>query len=108
MIAPRGCGPKENAMVVLAVTWVAKEGKEDKTVQLFRQLAEASRNEPGCAMFVAHRGIENPRQFFIYEQYHDQTALDAHRAAPYFREIARGSLLECADRKEGVLYTALD
>jgi len=59
-------------------------------------------------MFVAHRGVENPRQFLVYEQYRDQFAFDAHRAAPYFKKIARGKLLECAERKEGVLYTSLE
>ena len=95
-------------MLVLAVTWLAKEGKEEKTIQLFRELSEASRKEPGCVMFFAHRGVENSRQFFIYEKYRDQSALDAHRAAPYFKKIARGELLEYADRKEGVLYTSLE
>jgi len=95
-------------MLSLAVTWVAKEGMEEHTLGLFRQLAQASLREPGCAMFIVHQGIEDPRAFFIYEQYKDQTALDAHRAAPYFREIARGSLLACADRKEGVLYRTVD
>ena len=95
-------------MLVLAVTWVAKEGEEDTVIQLFRVLAETSLKEPGCRAFMVHRGVEDPRQFMIYEQYRDQASLDAHRAAPYFKEIARGALLKCAERREGVLYIRID
>jgi quinol monooxygenase YgiN len=37
-------------MIVLAVTWMAKSGKEKDAERLFRQLTEASRQEPGCLM----------------------------------------------------------
>ena len=32
-------------------------------------------------MYLAHRSTTDPRRFFLYEQYDDQAALDAHRAA---------------------------
>jgi quinol monooxygenase YgiN len=95
-------------MLVLAVTWVAKEGKDEQAVELFRRLTVDSRKEPGCMMYIVHRHNENPRNFFIYEQYRDQAALDAHRAAPHFQKIAAAALPEIAERKEGNLYTPLD
>jgi (4S)-4-hydroxy-5-phosphonooxypentane-2,3-dione isomerase len=94
-------------MIVLAVTWMAKSGKEKDAERLFRQLTEASRQEPGCLMYVVHRHSDDPSSFFIYEQYKDQAALDAHRQTPHFLEIARGSLLQVADRKDANLYTPL-
>jgi len=95
-------------MIVLAVTWIAKPGQEERAAELFRELSEKARQEPGCLMFVVHRRNDDPRQFFIYEQYRDEAALEAHRVTPHFREIARGSLLEVAERKEGSLYTPLE
>ncbi len=95
-------------MLVLAVTWVAKKGKEEQAAELFRQLTTASRQEPGCSMYLVHRHADEPRQFFIYEQYCDHAALEAHRHTPHFQQIARGSLLECAERKDGALYVPLD
>ncbi|HZQ91693.1 MAG TPA: putative quinol monooxygenase [Terriglobales bacterium] len=95
-------------MVVLAVTWVAKAGAEEKAAALFRELTEKSRREPGCAMYIVHRKQDDPRTFFIYEQYRDQAALEAHRASAHFQDIARGSLLEVAERKEGALYLPLE
>ena len=95
-------------MLVLAVTWVAKEGKEEEVAELFRQLTGPSRKEPGCLMYVVHTQNGKPRDFFIYEQYKDQAALDAHRASPHFQEIAQGPLRQIADRKDGNLYTPLE
>ena len=95
-------------MIVLAVTWVAKAGHEERAPELFRELTCASRAEPGCLRYVVHRHTENSRQFFIYEQYRDQAALEAHRRTTHFLHIARGELLECAERKEAALYTPLE
>lgn len=94
-------------MVVLAVTWTAKPGKEKDAERLFRELTEASRKEPGCVMYLVHRHSDDPSHFFIYEQYKDAAALEAHRKTPHFLEIARGSLLQVADRKDANLYTPL-
>jgi len=94
-------------MIVLAVTWIAKPGQEERAAALFRELTVKSRQEPGCAMYVAHRRNDDARQFFIYEQYRDEAALEHHRSSAHFKDIARGSLLECAERKEGALYTPL-
>jgi quinol monooxygenase YgiN len=94
-------------MVVLAVTWMAKVGHEKECADLFTKLTEESRKEPGCAMYVVHRHKTEPRRFFIYEQYKDDAALEAHRAAPHFLQFARKELPRFADRVEGHLFEPL-
>jgi quinol monooxygenase YgiN len=94
-------------MVVLAVTWVAKLGREVEVASLFTKLTEESRKEPGCLMYQVHRHKTDPRRFFIYEQYTDDAALEAHRAAPHFLQFARKELPKVADRVEGQLYEPL-
>src|SRR3989442_314245 len=69
-------------MVVLTVTWMAKTGRESEVAALFEKLTAESRKEPGCVMYQAHKHKTEPRRFFIYEQYKDDPALEAHRAAP--------------------------
>ena len=91
-------------MVVLAVTWIAKNGREAEVAALFSKLTEESRKEPGCAMYLVHRHRTEPRRFFIYEQYKDETALEAHRSAPHFLQYAKKELPKIADRVEGQLY----
>lgn len=94
-------------MVVLAVTWIAKVGREDQTAELFKKLMEESRKEPGCLLYQVHRHRTEPRRFFIYEQYQDDQALEAHRSAPYFLSYVKRDLPKVADRVEGQLYDLL-
>jgi len=94
-------------MVVLAVTWMAKSGHEMEVATLFSHLTEKSRQEPGCQMYQVHRHKTEPRRFFIYEQYKDDAALEAHRAAPHFLQFAKKDLPKIADRVEGNLYEPL-
>ncbi len=94
-------------MVVLAVTWIAKAGQEAEVTSIFSKLTEASRQEPGCVAFQVHRHKTEPRRFFIYEQYKDDAALEAHRATAHFLQYARKELPRVADRVEGVVYEPL-
>jgi quinol monooxygenase YgiN len=94
-------------MVVLAVTWMARQGREGEVVAVFAKLAEESRKEPGCLMYVVHRHKTEPRRFFVYEQYKDDAALEAHRASPHFLQYARKELPKLGDRIEGQLYEPL-
>lgn len=94
-------------MVVLAVTWMAKQGRESDAAAVLSKLTEESRKEPGCIAYQVHRHKTEPRRFFIYEQYKDDAALEAHRAAPHFMQFARKELPKFADRVEGQLYEPL-
>ncbi len=94
-------------MVVLAVTWMAKAGHEEEVAAIFSKLTEESRKEAGCVMYVVHRHKTDRRRFFIYEQYKDDAALEAHRAAPHFLQYARKELPKLGDRIEGQLYEPL-
>ena len=94
-------------MVVLAVTWMAKAGREAEVATLFSKLTEESRKEPGCQMYLVHRHKTEPRRFFIYEQYKDDAALEAHRTTPHFLQYAKKDLTKVAERVEGNLYEPL-
>jgi (4S)-4-hydroxy-5-phosphonooxypentane-2,3-dione isomerase len=94
-------------MVVLAVTWTAKAGKEAEVAGLFSKLTEESRKEPGCLMFQVHRHRTEPRRFFIYEQYKDDAAIETHRTSPYFLQYVKKDLPKVADRVEGNLFEPL-
>ena len=91
-------------MVVLAVTWMAKLGHETDVATLFKKLTEESRKEPGCVLYQVHRHKTEPRRFFIYEQYKDDAALEAHRASQHFLQYAKKELPRIGDRVEGQLY----
>jgi quinol monooxygenase YgiN len=94
-------------MICVAVTYVIKAGHEDEAVSLFGKLAEATRKEAGCRMYVAHRSTSDPRKFFLYEQYDDPAALDAHRAADHFERYAKNGLFPMLESRSPELYEPL-
>lgn len=94
-------------MVVLAVTWMAKIGHENEVLSVFAKLTEESRKEAGCVMYQVHRHKTEPRKFFVYEQYKDDAALEAHRASPHFLQYAKKELPKLGERVEGNLYDPL-
>ncbi|MDB5351758.1 MAG: hypothetical protein JWN86_3005 [Planctomycetota bacterium] len=94
-------------MICLAVTFLVKPGHEDEAMELFSKLTEATRAEPGCRMYLAHRSTDNPRKFFLYEQYDDRAALDAHRASDHFVLHAVGGLFAIIESRTPELYVLL-
>lgn len=94
-------------MVVLAVVWVARPGHQEEVANLFRKLEAESRRELGCLMYIVHTHKDEPARFFIYEQYRDDAALQAHRDAPHFQGYAVKGLADIADRVMGELYLPL-
>ena len=63
--------------------WLIREEKL-RSPNIFRKLEAASRQEPGCLMYVVHQHRTDPRLFFIYEQYSNDAALEAHRQSRTF------------------------
>src|SRR5215472_13562273 len=94
-------------MVVLAVTWMANPGKEEEVAGAFRKLESAARQESGCLMFIVHRHRTDSRRFFVYEQYRDDAALDAHRQTQHYQEYVVGVLKALGEWHEGELYSPL-
>jgi (4S)-4-hydroxy-5-phosphonooxypentane-2,3-dione isomerase len=94
-------------MVVLAVTWMAKVGRESEVIAIFDKLTAESRKEPGCKMYQVHKHKTDPRRFFIYEQYDDDAALEAHRTTAHFLQLGKKDLPKIADRTEGHLFEPL-
>ena len=72
---------------VLAVTWTAKPGNEAEIQSILRELGELSRQEPGVITYTTHVDPDNPREFFIYEKYHDESGLEAHQETSHFKEF---------------------
>ena len=94
-------------MVVLAVTWMAKMGRESEAAAILEKLTNESRKEPGYVVYQVHKHKTDSRRFFIYEQYKDDAALEAHRTTLHFLQMAKKDLPKVADRTEGHLFEPL-
>ena len=67
---------------VVAATWRAREGEEERIREILERIAPLCRDEPACRLYQAHRSPEDPRVFFIYEQYDDEDGLAVVETAP--------------------------
>jgi quinol monooxygenase YgiN len=70
-----------------------QEDRED-VAEILRQLTLASRQEPGCVSYIAHQVQGDPDTVLIYEQYKDQSALDAHGQSAHFKKYAVAGLYQ--------------
>jgi quinol monooxygenase YgiN len=95
-------------MICVAVTYVIRAGHEDQAARLFAELARATRQEPGCRMYVVHRALDDPRRYFLYEQYENAAALDAHRGADHFERLAKNGLWPITEERTPVVGTLLE
>jgi quinol monooxygenase YgiN len=62
--------------------------------EILRQLAAASRQEPGCISYIPHSIEDDPDTVLIYEQYKDASALAAHNESAHFKQYAVGGLYQ--------------
>ena len=93
---------------VVAATYRCKEGEEDRILQILETMAPLSRQEPGCVFYQAHRSPQDPRVFFLYEQYADEAGYEAHKATPHFQEHVFGYILEYLEERSVKTYTTID
>ena len=94
-------------MICLNVILTVRPGSEAEVVGMFKPLAEASRKEPGCLMYVAHQHRDDPTRFLVYEQYKDDAALDAHRNSPHFQQYAASGFYNHVIERQAEIYKPL-
>jgi autoinducer 2-degrading protein len=93
-------------MIVLVARYTTKPGLGDTVEAALRRMAPlVAANEPGCRMYQVSRSNDNPDYFILYEQYVDEAALAAHRAAPHFKEIIEGEVAPLLDKRERDFFT---
>jgi len=81
-------------MIVIIAEFTVKPENLERVLEMARQLQDASRKEPGCERYVAHRSLDKPLHFCFYEMYTDQAAIDAHRATAHYREYVVDGLMK--------------
>ena len=97
------------SIICVAAHFQAQAGHEETVRQLLLQAAAAVRaDEPGNLMYTAHQDPKAPAQFFIYEQYADQTALEAHRDSPHYQELVVKQIGPLLAERAVTFYQLLD
>lgn len=84
----------------------SKEGKEQLLEQLLQDLVAATLKEPGCLIYRLHKSADHPGEFFMYEEWEDHSAYQAHRNTSHM-EHWRKIRAPLVDRLEVSLWHAL-
>jgi autoinducer 2-degrading protein len=93
---------------VLAVTWVARPGEEERIEEILRTMVPLSRAERGCLQYNAHRSSEDPRRFFLYEIYKDEAAFTEHNESDHFKRFVLREALPRLESRERIHYERLE
>ena len=93
---------------VVSAKWLAKEGREERLAEICREMTEPSRAEPGNRFYQAHRSPENPRLFYLYEQYADEAGYLAHMDTEHFTRLVKNEAIpEIFESREREFYETL-
>ena len=94
--------------IALVVNFTVAKCNENKAKELMRIMEGHTRKEPGSQIYIGHQSKENPLQFLFYELYDNEAALDAHNAAPYFKEYVLDGLLPMMETKTFEKFDTFD
>ncbi len=64
-----------------------KQGMEDEFIKSARWIIDNTLKEQGCLEYRLYQDPYNKSNFFFFEKYKDQAAIDVHFGAPYFKEF---------------------
>jgi quinol monooxygenase YgiN len=66
------------------VTFIAKEGCEEKMKELLGAMVKPSKAEKGCIFYEIFQYENNPRKFMAVETWENEAALDGHKASAHY------------------------
>jgi len=72
------------AVITKRVTFIAKEGCEDKLKELLSAMVEPSKKEKGVIFYEIFQYENNRRKFMAVESWESEEALDGHKASPHY------------------------
>ena len=67
------------------VTFIAKEGSEQKMKELLSAMVKPSKAEEGCVFYEIFQYENNPKKFMAVETWADEKALDGHKASAHYK-----------------------
>jgi quinol monooxygenase YgiN len=95
-------------MTILAVSMTIHPGKIEECIRLLKLMRAETLKEPGCLQYDTIQSVENPLQFFFYERYKDDAALEAHRTSAHFAQYITGGVDALVATRTRELYHPVD
>lgn len=80
------------------VTFIAKEGCEDKMKELLSAMVKPSKAEDGCLFYEIVQYENNRRKFMAIETWRDNDALDGHKSTEHYAVYKSSYEPYCEDK----------
>lgn len=71
--------------ITKSVTFIAKDGYEDKMKELLTAMVAPSKAETGCLFYEIFQYENNLNKFMAVETWENEEALDGHKASDHYR-----------------------
>ena len=71
--------------ITKSVTFIAKDGCEDKMKELLTAMVAPSKAETGCLFYEIFQHENNLNKFMAVETWENEEALDGHKASDHYR-----------------------
>lgn len=75
--------------VIVSAVFKAKPGKEGNLESVLKAIIPEVQAEKGAVQYALHRAANDNSQFFFYEKYADQNALNYHMATPHLQGLLK-------------------
>jgi len=75
---------EKKMIITKRVTFIAKEGHEEKMKELLSAMVVPSKAEVGVIFYEIFQYADNPRKFMAYESWENEAALDGHKASSHY------------------------
>lgn len=68
-------------MITVFFHLTTKPGADNQAAELLREMTQVSRADDGCVNYIFHQQRDDRRQWLLYEQWRDRSALEGHVAS---------------------------
>ena len=89
--------------ITKSVTFIAKEGFEDKMKALLSAMVKPSKAESGCLFYEIFQYENDRKRFMAVETWENEEALDGHKASAHYAVYKSSYEPYCADKQSDVL-----
>ena len=79
--------PQTEVQKMITAKVYIKPGREEEFAEAAKWIIENTLKEEGCLQYTLYQDPYNKSNFFFFERYKNQAAVDAHFAATYFTEF---------------------
>lgn len=80
------------------VTFIAKDGCEDKMKDLLSAMIKPSKAEDGCLFYDIFQLENNRKKFMAVETWRDKKALDGHKTSAHYKVYKSSYEPYCEDK----------